>query len=303
MGLHAWRSQTPVLTTHRAAEHHPEARTQVIQEDRVPDQEAEASGTFESVALVTIPAALIYFVGWGYLHFYLRAFAIDLSELDLGVETVLIYAVPPIFWLCGRNVLIVAALMLLLIGATGWLLWRLHKLHSRAAHAASPGGHAPHPVLHLLAFALKGGWMLVTTLLVAAALMPALKSVALARAGAAWRDDSVSIKVIVDRPDKLSKTADSRQTIQSHERRELEHSQRAVKPEAAYKPVIDSVPDTAYDDYDTCQQSRRLHLVFSDSDRYFLLCTSEIDPERGAVYEVRREDSALASVRYLRSPS
>ena len=38
------------------------------------EKDSEASGTIESIVLVTIPAALIYFIGWAYLHYYLGAF-------------------------------------------------------------------------------------------------------------------------------------------------------------------------------------------------------------------------------------
>ena len=53
------------------------------------------SALFE-VLVATIPAVLIYFVGWAYLHFYLKVFGIGMSELDLDVQTILIYSYPVI---------------------------------------------------------------------------------------------------------------------------------------------------------------------------------------------------------------
>lgn len=49
------------------------------------------------VVVAAIPAALAYFVGWAYLHYYLAEFGIGIAELELGTETIFIYAAPPVF--------------------------------------------------------------------------------------------------------------------------------------------------------------------------------------------------------------
>jgi hypothetical protein len=46
--------------------------------------------------LVTIPPVLLYFVGWVYLRAYLGAFGINMSELNLDIQTFFIYSIPPI---------------------------------------------------------------------------------------------------------------------------------------------------------------------------------------------------------------
>jgi len=219
----------------------------------VAEKDSEASGTIESIVLVTIPAALIYFIGWAYLHYYLGAFSIDLSELELGVETVLIYSAPPLFSLVSAYKLALIAGLIVLALASAGLVWRLQVHHSSAASGAA--GHAgastaaqPEYVwLPTVTFILKGLWAFVVMVGLAFVLTPALRNFATGKARLTWRDDSLPIEVRVE-------------------------------------------------------EARHLHLVFSDKDRYFLLCTSTIDPDRGAVYEVRREDSSLASVRYVRSP-
>ena len=232
------------------------------------EKDSEASSTIESIVLVTIPAALIYFIGWAYLHYYLGSFAIDLSELDLGVETVLIYAAPPLFHLCAAYWPWLLALLLVLAAVSIWLVLRLQAQHTNAVSGATShaGGLVPvrpgHVWQPMLAFLLKGLWAFVIMVGLALLLTPGLKDFAAAKARITWRDDSMPIEVRVEAPEKS---------------------------------------DSLHDNYRTCQEARHLHLVFSDKDRYFLLCTSTIDPDRGAVYEVRREDSALASVRYIRS--
>lgn len=55
-------------------------------------------------------------------------------------------------------------------------------------------------------------------------------------------------------------------------------------------------------DYETCKKRDGLQLVFGDKNGYFMLCTSEIDDMDGVIYEVRRQDSALASVRRVSRP-
>lgn len=230
------------------------------------EKDSEASGTIESIVLVTIPAALIYFIGWAYLHYYLGAFSIDLSELELGVETVLIYSAPPLFSLVSAHELALVAVLVVLVVASGALVWRLQRHHasSTASHAGAPAVVHPEYVwMPMLTFIMKGLWAFVVMVSLAFALTPGLRNFAIGKARLTWRDDSMPIEVRVEAPEKS---------------------------------------DAMHDNYRTCQEARHLHLVFSDKDRYFLLCTSAIDPDRGAVYEVRREDSSLASVRYVRSP-
>lgn len=62
-----------------------------------PDRDQPSSGkkSVPEWLVVTLPAVLLYFVGWAYLHYYLQAFGIGISELDLDLQTILLYSLPP----------------------------------------------------------------------------------------------------------------------------------------------------------------------------------------------------------------
>jgi hypothetical protein len=172
--------------------------------------------------------------------------------------------------LCSTHKLALSLSLVALLVVSVVLVRRLQRHHTSAAGGASAHAVASTAVrpeyvwLPTLTFMLKGLWAFVVMVGLAFLLTPALRNFALGKAQVTWRDDSMPIEVVAEDPGK---------------------------------------PDTLHDNYQTCRDARHLHLVFSDKDRYFLLCTSAIDPDRGAVYEVRREDSALASVRYVRSPA
>src|SRR6266481_3594694 len=61
---------------------------------------SSGKGLFE-LAIATLPAVLLYFFGWAFLHFYLKAFSIEVSELNLDLQTIFIYSVPPFRALMG----------------------------------------------------------------------------------------------------------------------------------------------------------------------------------------------------------
>jgi len=232
----------------------------------------EGTGTIESIVLVTIPAALVYFIGWAYLHYYLSAFSIDLSELEFDLEGVLIYAAPPIVSMCTDHQLAAALLLLAMAAASLWLVRLVHRRHRNQklagalSYPGNPHPAAAHPLLHLPSFVLKGLWALVTMVCLVTLLRPALRDIAIARAQAAWDMNGVAIRAIVEQPEK------------------------------------DDPSYLLYAGYQTCMAARRLHLVFSDRNRYFMLCKGDPDFGSAALYEVRREDSALASVRYISRP-
>lgn len=60
-----------------------------------------SSKALPDIVLVTAATVLIFFVGWAYLNFYLRAFGILISELDLDIQTIFIYSYPPARLLLG----------------------------------------------------------------------------------------------------------------------------------------------------------------------------------------------------------
>ena len=59
-------------------------------------QPSETNKILTELAVVTLPAVILYFFGWAYLHFYLDAFDINLSELDLDIQTIFVFSYPPL---------------------------------------------------------------------------------------------------------------------------------------------------------------------------------------------------------------
>ena len=93
-----------------------------------PDTKPDGSKAIFELIVATIPAALLYFFGWAYLHFYLKAFSIDLSELELDLQTMFIYSVPPLravmslYWLWGIVLAIVVLIWML-----QWIVPRFYR--------------------------------------------------------------------------------------------------------------------------------------------------------------------------------
>lgn len=46
--------------------------------------------------IATLPAVIVYFIGWAYLFFFLSDFSINITELNFDTTTVFIYAFAPI---------------------------------------------------------------------------------------------------------------------------------------------------------------------------------------------------------------
>jgi hypothetical protein len=86
---------------------------------------SEGTKIISELLLVTLPAVLIYFLGWAYLYFYLGAFGINVSELDLDIQTVLIYSFPAIRGLISSYWYLVLIAVLALV-AIIWVLLRFN---------------------------------------------------------------------------------------------------------------------------------------------------------------------------------
>ena len=75
-----------------------------------------ASGLSE-IVIVTVPAVVAYYLGWAYLYYYMGAFGIGVSELDMGIETMFIYSMPAVILLAksyGTNVVGIAVVIVVL---------------------------------------------------------------------------------------------------------------------------------------------------------------------------------------------
>lgn len=208
-----------------------------------------------SAVVVVVPAAITYFIGWAYLHFFLNAFGI--LELDLGLETVLIYAAPALTWLLREHWVWLGLGLLVLFSAAFTVLPQRWKDPGKkvCAFFAQRVGSLPRALRVLLALVLIG----VFAMALAAKIRQAATSHAIDR----WTLASVKIQAPAMAP--------GRETAQ-------------------------------HQDYDVCLQRKGLDLLIADTASYFMLCPSEIDDTMGAVYEVRRDNSALASVRQVSRP-
>ena len=158
----------------------------------------DGKGLFELV-FATIPAVLLYFVGWAYLYFYLKVFGIGISELDLDIQTILIYAYPPIkafvasYW---HLALVTIAALLISV----WLARR----------------YAPRAVKDKLAAFYKGvrgsspitqGFQLFVVLLTLAFLaVPIVRTEAAQAADRKWVSEGVVIEAMVKEPETKEKS-------------------------------------------------------------------------------------------------
>jgi hypothetical protein len=217
------------------------------------------------VVLATVPAILAYFLGWAYLHFYLSAFGFSESELDIGIQTILVYAFPPIRLLlnAGWDWLLSNLLWVSIISvAISALVWFCKSLVPRGAIEAS--GNFVRKCGQLIPKSPLGqgvGILLAVMALVFLAL-PLIRKAAFEQADQKWVAEGVRLDAILRDSDAKERPA----TLAN---------------------------------YKTCSERRALDLIFSDRSAYYLLCISSKVPSNAVVFEVRR-DGGLASARYVR---
>jgi hypothetical protein len=151
---------------------------------------SDAGKAISEVVLTTIPAVLLYFMGWVYLNFYLSAFGIGISELDIDIQTILIYSFPPIgilvraFWLTALVVLIILV-------AIGWIailrvrkatLQKLKNVYDRLRHAST--------ALHAL-------YIYFIVVIIAVPAVPAIRWAAFDAANQKWASDDLHIDAMI----------------------------------------------------------------------------------------------------------
>jgi hypothetical protein len=93
-------------------------QTQAVQTGSAPGGIGDGGKTITDLIVVTIPAVLLYFISWVYLYFYLGSFGVSVSELDLDVQTIFIYFLPPVRllaeffleWLLAHWIIVAAVL-------------------------------------------------------------------------------------------------------------------------------------------------------------------------------------------------
>jgi hypothetical protein len=163
------------------------------------------------VLLLTVPPVALYFVGWAYLHFYLRAFGIGLSELDLDVQTIFIYSFPVIralidahmAWITVFALALVLAVLFALILPRAWI-----EAAERRARLAAPW------ILALVVF--------IAIPVAAAWSIPGIRSTAHGAADRKWTSEGVAMDAALHRGDAAGKVRWERNYRECASRRALD---------------------------------------------------------------------------------
>jgi hypothetical protein len=217
--------------------------------------------------LATLPAVLLYFIGWVYLNSYLSGFAINVSELQLDTQTIFIYSFSPFqiiiqrYWI--RLGLIALGLTILVI-ALVWIARKYLSSTRRATLRAKAGQligavAALPPALY--------GFIGIIAALVFLALLVAPVVRWSAGISVAQRWDGLGARV---------------QPILPSE----------IKPSMWHQRFY------WHENYERCGERRGFEFIFSDQSAYYVLCRSSVDPDTGIIYEVRH-NVGLVSVRYV----
>jgi len=216
-----------------------------------PSHPTSVASALRNVVIAIIPVAVAYFIGWAYLYDYLLEFGINVSELELGTESIVIYSVPPtLAILKGYGWLLALALLVVYLATAYRHLIPVPGAATRVLALAEPLRSVSNVVVWLLVFAA-----------IVAVLSPLIHRVAIERADDKWTRTGIRL-------------------------------QTPLEPQSGSA--------VAYQDYRSCMERRALDLVFADKNVYYLLCVSEINDDAGVVYEVKRSDSKIASVRWSR---
>ncbi|TEA71880.1 hypothetical protein [Allopusillimonas ginsengisoli] len=144
-----------------------------------------------SAMVVAAPAVFVYFLGWAYLNYYLGAFGISVAELDLGIETIFIYAAPAAIWLLKTQWSWIVGIAVLVWGLA---LWRRHS-GVRTKELSSSGRRLLSSTWYVQIVAVFVG----STLLVMF-ISPFVKEAALDSAAQRWDRSGINIRALVDSP-------------------------------------------------------------------------------------------------------
>lgn len=225
-------------------------------------------GIYEFI-IATMPAVVLYFIGWSYLYFYLGSFGINISELKLDLQTIFIYSYSPVRTLISvlLSHWLSLALSLVLAGILFMVARRFFpaKLARRISHlvnerkAAWSSRLPESPIMRALIF------ILALVVVAPVVLVPWARWAATMAASRVWTGVAQEIVAVVSEKDYVDDKDQGASWLSS---------------------------------YRQCQNRVELGLIFSDDQAYYMLCRSQDDPKTGLVFEVRRK-GRLASVRYL----
>jgi hypothetical protein len=243
----------------------------------------ELKKTFYDFAAATLPALILYFVGWTYLYFFLGAFGINIAEIHFDAATIFIYAFSPLqiaVKTYGFYILSIAvggvAIVALIIWLTGWISPRLKlalEYYYRISRVKVSGASTW----------LKIFLLFVILVLFLLALVPVVKWAAILQKSQIWAGHAEYIVPL--RLDELKSQAATESQAQVTDQK----SQSAPNPTLFWRDI-----------YAHCVGQQALLLIYADDKAYYLLCKSVENSGEGNVFEVRRE-FGLTSVRFASS--
>lgn len=208
--------------------------------------------------VATLPAVVLYFVGWAYLYFFLGAFGINIAEIYLDTTTIFIYAFSP-FQIAAKAYGIWVLLGIVGIAVLVWIVARFIPRGWKAAFK-----HARHKTSQS-SIGIRIFLLIIAFVFLLLALLPILQWAAIRQKMQVWAGNGGYIVPLLH--------------------------------EEASKQTAPSQPSPWRESYMQCSDQQALLLIYSDEKAYYVLCKSNEDSNEGYVFEVRR-DFGLSSVRF-----
>jgi hypothetical protein len=208
--------------------------------------------------IATLPAVILYFIGWGYLFFFLRDFGVNITELNFDTATIFIYAFAPIQIIVMNHwVLAIASVMSIII------LFLVIPLRLPIVLAGLREWSGRIPIFSKI---LVGAIIFIVFLF---GILPLLRSAAFEKKQEIWSGDANYVLPLLI--GEAGRPASTKQDL--------------------------SWRDRFINSYTQCSDQEALRLVFSDEKVYYLLCKSAVNGNEGYIFEVRHE-GGLTSVRF-----
>jgi hypothetical protein len=212
--------------------------------------------------IATLPAVIVYFIGWAYLFFFLSDFSINITELNFDTTTVFIYAFAPI-QIFAKNHWLLTLFGILAAFILFFIVPICLPIHAPTISRGLSRWSGRIPIFAKILF----GAIVFVALLIG--LLPLLRSAALQKKQEIWSGNANYVLPLF--------VGDAGQAASASQ--DLSWRDNFIKS------------------YMLCSDQEALRLIFSDEKVYYLLCKSEENGDEGYVFEVRHE-GGLASVRF-----
>jgi len=213
-------------------------------------------------AVSVLPVAFLYFIGWGYLSFYLSSFGINTSEITLDLQTIFVYSYTPFEILFSNHPWYSGLFLALYVILSIFVFKRLANKQpssicgfcKKRTYESNEGSER----VDLPFYVIVANYCVIILTLFTVALIPVQYSA------------SVKSRYIWD------------------------HGGLFTDP----FPNIGESKSAAMwtESYETCRARRALLIVFAAAEKTYVLCRGALDQTQGTVFELRGE-KGLASVR------